>query len=93
MSFQSFSKLPPPPRNRPKNLPAPEFIATISLICEETANRYDARNHVLSIFDLPAFVASLKERAYRSLESFSKQLKFLGFKKHKEYLQNDDLDE
>jgi hypothetical protein len=93
MSFQSFSKLPPPVRNHPKNLPTPEFIATLHFLTENTENRYDARNHILTVTDLSAFSAALREKLNRSLESFGKQLKFLGFKKHKEYLQGDEPEE
>lgn len=93
MSFQSFSKLPPPPRNRPKNLPTPDFISILSLLCEDTENTYDVRSHVLSIYDYAAFCSALKEKLQRSAESFSKQLKFLGFRKHKEYQQGEEQEE
>lgn len=89
MSFQSFSKLPPPTRHRPKNIPTLEFIALLNLICEDTPNEYDARNHVLSIESMEVFEQALREKANRSLQSFEKQLKILGFKKHREL--NEDM--
>lgn len=85
MSFQSFSKLPPPPKNRPKNLPSPDLITTLSSLCEDTPNSYDSRTHVLSICDQAVFANNLMQRG-RSVESFGKQLRFVGFRKQKEVL-------
>jgi hypothetical protein len=93
MSFQSFSKLPPPPRNRPKNLPTPDFMAVLTQLCENTDNSYDMRSHVLSIYDQAAFISRLKEKLQRSAESFCKQLRFLGFRRHKEYLAGEEQEE
>lgn len=83
MSFQSFSKLPSPTRHRPKNLPTLDFIALLNLLCEDTINDYDDRNHVLTIFSLDAFEEALRQKANRSLNSFEKQLRMLGFKKQR----------
>lgn len=83
MSFQSFSKLPPPPRNRPKNLPSIELVSLLNSLCDNANNKYDARNHILTVNDEKALIASLEEKLDRSLNSFEKQLRFVGFKKHR----------
>jgi hypothetical protein len=53
----------------------------LNSLCEDTINEYDARNHVLTIFSMETFEQALREKANRSLESFEKQLRMLGFKK------------
>lgn len=84
MSFQSFSKLPPPPRNRIKNLPSPELMATLTLLCEDTNNTYNMRTHVLAIVDFATFTNRLRDKLQRTPDSFLKQLRFVGFRRQRE---------
>lgn len=46
-------------------------------------NMYDRKNHILYINNYESYARVLKEKYGRSVLSFEKQLKMMGFKKRK----------
>lgn len=75
----------------PKPLPSLPLIAKLLEICRSplslfespSRNIYDRKNHILYINNYPAYARTLKEKYSRTVSSFEKQLKMIGFKKRK----------
>lgn len=75
----------------PKQLPSLDFVTKIVNICHVPMtlfdsglrNIYDRKNHILYINNYESYARTLKEKYGRSVASFEKQLKMMGFKKRK----------
>lgn len=68
-----------------KPIPSVELVYILSAICQHTQNSYDRKKYILTVTDFESFELNLAKKLGRSVNSFEKQLKMLGFasKKYK----------
>lgn len=82
-------------QERLKPIPSIELTGLLQMLCENSSNSYDRKNHVLVINDMYFFMQVLAAKCGRSYKSFEKQLRLLGFKSRKviKYESEEDLAE